>query len=165
MIAIGAIFALLLGIYVFAVLPQAGLFRRAISVGIFLALVAVIYGGASELLGRPKPLWLEWRSADKAQVVSAVPVENQAIYLWITVPASPEPRTYVLPWSQEAAQQLQNAMNEAEADGTQVEMAMALAGDPDHAEPVFYAKPQPPLPLKDYRGGEALTYVQPENPE
>ena len=163
MIAIGAIYALLLGAYIFLVLPQAGPLRRVTSVGLFLILICVVYGGATELLGRPKPLWLEWRTADRAQVVSAVPVENQAIYLWITVPASPEPRTYVLPWSQEAAQQLQNAMNEAEADGTQVEMAMALAGDPDHAEPVFYARAQPPLPVKNYGDTASLTYVQPES--
>jgi hypothetical protein len=71
----------------------------------------------------------------------------------------------VLPWSQEAAQQLQNAMSQADADGTGVEMSVALAGDPDSEEPVFYAKPQPPLPVKNYGNGQTLTYAQPENPE
>ena len=44
-------------------------------------LIAVVYGGSIELLGRPKPLRLEWRDAADAQVVSAVPVENEAIYV------------------------------------------------------------------------------------
>ena len=79
MIAIGPIYALLLGAYIFLVLPQAGPLRRVISVGVFLILIAVVYGGATELLGRPKPLWLEWRTADRAQVVSAVPVENPLV--------------------------------------------------------------------------------------
>ena len=118
------IFALLLGAFIFAILPHAGLVRRTLSVGIFLALITVVYGGASELLGRPKPLTLEWRDTAKAQVVGAVPIENEAIYVWLTTAGSPEPRAYVLPWSQQAAQQLQDAMGKAEADGTGVEMKM-----------------------------------------
>ncbi len=127
------IFALLLGAFIFVILPHAGVARRALSVGIFVMLIAVVYIGASELLGRPKPLALEWRDVAKAQVLSAVPVENEAIYVWLTMPGSPEPRAYVLPWSQSAAQQLQDAMGKAEADGTAVEMAMPSDGGLDDA--------------------------------
>jgi hypothetical protein len=160
------VFALLLGVFIFAILPHAGLVRRTLSVGIFLALIAVVYVGASELLGRPKPLSLEWRDTAKAQVVGAVPVENQAIYVWLTTAGSPEPRAYVLPWSQQAAQQLQDAMGKAEADGTGVEMKMKGDGDAslDTREPMFYARPQPALPAKDYQNGaRPLTYTQPAN--
>ncbi|KAA3451606.1 hypothetical protein C7I87_06225 [Mesorhizobium sp. SARCC-RB16n] len=111
------IFALLLGAFIFAILPHAGIARRTLSVGIFLALITVVYVGASELLGRPKPLALEWRDTATAQVVGAVPIENEAIYVWLTTAGSPELRAYVLPWSQQAAQQLQDAMGKAEADG------------------------------------------------
>ena len=98
----------------------------------------------------------------KAQVLSAVPVENEAIYVWLTMPGSPEPRTYVLPWSQNAAQQLQDAMGKAEANGTAVEMAMASDAGLDTREPMFYALPQRPLPVKDYQGGaRPLIYTQP----
>ncbi|MER9234182.1 hypothetical protein NKI56_19135 [Mesorhizobium sp. M0622] len=145
------IFALLLGAFIFVILPHAGIARRALSVGIFLTLIAVVYVGASELLGRPKPLTLEWRDTAKAQVVGAVPVENEAIYVWLTTPGSTEPRFYVLPWSQQAAQQLQDAMGKAEADGTGVEMKMQTAdAGLDTREPMFYARPQPALPAKDY---------------
>ena len=157
------VFALLLGAFIFVILPHAGVARRTLSVGIFLILIAVVYGGASELLGRPKPLGLEWRDVAKAQVLSGVPVENEAIYLWLTVPGSPEPRAYVLPWSQYAAQQLQDATGKAEADGTAVEMAMPSDGGLDTGQPMFYAQPQPPLPAKDYQSNAAspLVYKQP----
>ncbi|MER9237210.1 hypothetical protein NKI56_35500 [Mesorhizobium sp. M0622] len=157
------IFALLLGAFIFVVLPHAGFARRTLSVGIFLALITVVYVGASELLGRPKPLGLEWRDTAKAQVVGAVPVENEAIYVWLTTPGSTEPRSYVLPWSQQAAQQLQDAMGKAEADGTGVEMKMQTAdAGLDTREPMFYARPQPALPAKDYQSGvRPLVYTQP----
>ena len=157
------IFALLLGAFIFVILPHAGIARRTLSVGIFLALITVVYVGASELLGRPKPLTLEWRDTAKAQVVGAVPVENEAIYVWLTTPGSTEPRAYVLPWSQQAAQQLQDAMGKAEADGTGVEMKMQTAdAGLDTREPMFYARPQPALPAKDDQSGvRPLVYRQP----
>ena len=156
------IFALLLGAFIFVILPRAGFARRTLSVGIFLALITVVYVGASELLGRPKPFGLEWREATKAEVLSAVPVENEAIYVWLTLPGSPEPRAYVLPWSQNAAQQLQDAMGKAEADGTAVEMGKPSEAGLDTREPMFYPRPQPPMPEKDYQSGaRPLTYTQP----
>ena len=159
------IFALLLGAFIFVILPHAGIARRTLSVGIFLALITVVYVGASELLGRPKPLTLEWRDTAKAQVVGAVPVEDEAIYVWLTRPDSTEPRFYMLPWSQKAAQQLQDAIGKAEADGTGVEMKMQAAdAGLDTREPMFYALPQPALPAKDYHSGERpLVYTHPSS--
>ena len=162
MIVTAVIFAILLGALVFVVLPRASVARRAISVSIFLALIAIVYGGATEILGWPKPLRLEWRDSEKAQVLSAVPVENEAIYVWLMMPNSPEPRAYMLPWSQSAARQLQDAMNKAEAEGTAVEMATSSETGGGKGEPMFYAPPQPPLPAKDYEGGgQPLTYQPP----
>ena len=40
------------GAFIFVILPHAGFARRTLSVGIFLTLIAVVYVGASELLGR-----------------------------------------------------------------------------------------------------------------
>ncbi|MEI9401779.1 hypothetical protein [Mesorhizobium argentiipisi] len=89
-----------------------------------------------------------------AQVVGAVPIENEAIYVWLTTAGSPEPRAYVLPWSQQAAQQLQDARGKAEADGTGLEMKMQAAdAGLDTREPMFYARPHPALPAKDYQSG------------
>ena len=162
MIAAPVVFALLLGAFIFLVLPRAGWGRRTLSAGIFLVLIAIVYGGATELLGRPKPLKLEWRESAKAQVLGAVPVENQAIYVWLAMAGSSEPRAYVLPWSQKTAQQLQDAMNKAEANGTAVEMAMSLETGGDNREPLFYPRPQPALPAKNYQDdARPITYQQP----
>ena len=163
MIISAIVFALLLGAFVFLILPRAGTARRTLSVGIFVILIAVVYGGGVELLGRPKPLRLEWRDAADAQVLSAVPVENEGIFIWLVTPDSFEPRAYVLPWSLQAAQQLQEALSQAEANGTGVRMTMPFADSLDDREPMFYAMPQPAMPPKDYEGGGPLVYQQPDN--
>ncbi|MGE0116495.1 MAG: hypothetical protein AB7S71_05810 [Dongiaceae bacterium] len=163
MILPAALFALLLGVFVFGVLPRAGLAQRALSAALFVLLVAVVYGGGIELLGRPKPLRLEWRDAVEARVLGAVPVENEAIYLWLDLPGSAAPRAYVLPWSLQAAQQLQAAASQAEASGTAVRMTMPPDGEAglDDREPMFYAMPQPALPAKDYDAAAPLVFPQP----
>jgi len=90
-----------------------------------------------------------------------VPIEDQAIYVWLTMPNEREPRAYVLPWSRNAAQQLQDAMNKAEANGTAVEMMLSQEQGHSADEPLFYARPQPPMPAKDDQGAGPLIYVQP----
>jgi hypothetical protein len=162
MIISAVVFASLLGAFVFLVLPRAGLARRTLSVGIFVVLIAVVYGGSIEMLGRPKPLQLEWRNAADAQVVSAVPVENEAIYVWLLLPDSVAPCAYALPWSVETAQQLQEAMSRAETDGTAVRMAMPFESNLDDREPLFYAMPQPAMPPKDYQNGSTFVHRQPD---
>jgi len=155
------LFALLLGAFVFLILPRVGLARRILSVGVFIVLIAVVYGGGIELLSRPKPLRLEWRDAAEAQVLGALPVENEAIYVWLVMPDSPEPRAYALPWSVQAAQQLQDAQSEASVNGTGVQMTRPFEPSLDDREPMFYAMPQPAMPPKDQQGGP-LVYRQPD---
>jgi hypothetical protein len=162
MIIPAIVFALLLGAFIFLILPRAGLARRTLSVGLFVLLIAVVYGGALDLLGRPKPLRLEWRDAADAEVLSALPVENQAIYVWLITPDSPEPRAYVLPWSLQAAQQLQDAMSQAQADGTAVRMTMPFESSLDDRAPMFYAMPQPAMPPKDYQPDRPIVHTQPD---
>jgi hypothetical protein len=162
MIISAIVFALLLGAFIFLILPSARLARRILSVGIFVILIGVIYGGSIELLGRPKPLRLEWRGTADAQVLGAMPVENEAIYVWLVMPGATGPCAYVLPWSLEAAQQLQDAMNQAEADGTGVRMGIPFEASLDDREPMFYAMPQPAMPPKDYQQDSPLVHRQPD---
>jgi hypothetical protein len=160
MIISAILFALLLGAFIFLILPRAGLARRALSVGVFVVLIALVYGGSIELLGRPKPLRLEWRDPADAQVVGAVPVENEAIYLWLMMPESSEPRAYALPWSVQAAQELQDAQSKAAVSGTGVQMTMPFEASLDDREPLFYAMPQAAMPPKDQQD-PPLVYRQP----
>ncbi len=150
MILSALLFALLLGAFIFLVLPQGRLWQRTASATLFVMLIAVVYGGSAELLGRPKPLRLEWRDAQKAQVLGSSMHENGAIYLWLQFDDGSEPRAYRLPWSIQTAQQLQTATQEGEANGTGVEMTMIGEAGLDEREPKFYATPQPALPDKNY---------------
>jgi hypothetical protein len=103
-----------------------------------------------ELLGRPKPIDTEWFGAHlaEARVVAADMHEDVAIYLWLAVEGEESPRSYALPWSDQSAQQLNDAMQEAEEEGTDVQMRDPFDGAPDDEEPMFYAAPEVPLPPK-----------------
>src|SRR5262245_66623964 len=97
-------FALLLGAFIFLVLPRGRLWQRATSATIFLVLIGVVYGGSIELLSRPKPLRLEWRDATEAKVLGATMREGEAVYVWLEVPGADMPRAYALPWDLPSAQ-------------------------------------------------------------
>jgi hypothetical protein len=161
--ATAAGFALLLGAFIFFVLPRGRVWQRATSATIFLVLIGVVYGGSIELLSRPKPLRLEWRDATEAKVIGATLREGEAIYVWLEVPGADMPRAYALPWDLQMAQQLQNAMQEGQAKGTDVQMSMPFDPGLDEREPKFYAAPQQALPDKNYSGGnKTIVYQQPK---
>ena len=156
-------FALLLGTFIFLVLPRGRLWQRATSATLFLVLIAVVYGGSIELLSRPKPLRLElWQQADKAKVLGASMREGEAIYVWLQFPGVDEPRAYTLPWDMKMAQQLQNAMQEGQANGADVNMSKPFEAGLDDREPKFYATPQQALPDKNYSGGDTLVFEPPQ---
>lgn len=160
MIVSGLAFALLLGAFIFLVLPHGRLWQRTASATLFGVLVAVVYAGSAELLGRPKPMRLEWHDTQHAQVLGASMRENDAIYVWLQLDGQSEPRAYRLSWSIQAAQQLQTAMQEGEANGTGVQMSMTGDNGRDQREPKFYATPQSPLPDKNYGGIGTLSANQ-----
>jgi hypothetical protein len=109
------------------------------------------YAAMVQLLSKPKPVHLEWwqAHADEAAVLGSSMREGQGIYLWLQMVDLAEPRSYVLPWSQELAQQLQEALREAEENGTGVQMRLPFEPSLDNREPRFYALPQPAFPPKD----------------
>ncbi len=113
-------------------------------------LMATAYTSLLHLLGRPKPANLEWALAavPDATVLGATMRENEAIYLWLKFEDNPEPQSYVLPWDLEKAKELQKAMRQAQGNGTKVRMRKPFERSLDRAEPMFYAEPQPALPLK-----------------
>jgi len=99
----------------------------------------------------------------EADVLSAHAVENQAIYVWIRLPAVSEPRAYVLPWSQKAAEQLQTAEQRAGERGTGIKVRLAFDSSSRSDESRFYAMPQPPRPPKNAQSSSAIIYQQPQN--
>jgi hypothetical protein len=154
------LFAVLLGAFVFGVLPRGGYWQQILSVGLFLVLIAVVYGGVTEVLGRPKPASLEWRHVAEAEVLSARAVENKAIYLWLNFSDATEPRAYVLPWNQRVAEQLQAAERKAEEHGTGVRVRLPFNSVLDDSDRRFYATPQPSLPPKSAQTSAPI-YLQP----
>ncbi len=74
--------------------------------------------------------------------------EGKAIYLWLALEGTAEPRAYVLPWSEKLARQLHGARRSAEASGTRVKMRLPFENSLDRSDQVFYAAPQSPPPEK-----------------
>ena len=113
--------------------------------------IPVAYASMIGLLSRPKPVDLEWAQTrlPEATVLGATIEQGRGIYLWLKLDDVVEPRAYVLPWDMALAQQLQNAMREAEENGTGLRMRLPFENSLDMREPKFYALPQPALPPKD----------------
>ncbi|MCH8240927.1 MAG: hypothetical protein IIB62_12965 [Proteobacteria bacterium] len=78
----------------------------------FMPLVYVQFVG---LLSKPKPVawaWLE-RDVDRAQVLSVSFDEGKKIYIWLRLNGMIAPRFYSLPWRQQFAEDLEEAMVQA----------------------------------------------------
>ncbi|MGF1625252.1 MAG: hypothetical protein ACFCVH_10235 [Alphaproteobacteria bacterium] len=120
------------------------------AIALTVALFGTGYATAVELLGRPKPIGIEWAGHDlaEARVIAAEMREDVAIYLWLGVDGVEAPVSYVMPWSMEAAQQLNGAMAEAAEEGGDVQMRDPFNATPSDEEPMFYATPEAPLPPK-----------------
>jgi len=84
--------------------------------------IPIVYVGITELLSQPKPIHHEWfkRHVDEATLLGVSVREGEAIYLWLRLDDSLEPRYYVLPWQQQLAEKLQNLVDEAINDGASV---------------------------------------------
>lgn len=116
-----------------------------------LLFLPLAYGAMVLLLSKPKPVHLEWwrTNAAEATVLGSSMREGHGIYLWLQMGDLIEPRSYVLPWNQELAQELQDALREAEENGSGVQMRLPFEPSLDNREPRFYALPQPAFPPKD----------------
>ncbi|WP_119461375.1 hypothetical protein [Rhodospirillaceae bacterium SYSU D60014] len=126
-------------------------------------LLVVGYASLADLLSKPKPVNLEWvkRNVPEATVLSASIEEGQGIYLWLQIAGIAGPRSYVMPWDQETAEQLQSALEDAETNGNGVRMIAPFEPSLDTREPKFYALPQPALPPKDRDHRGPMVYEHP----
>lgn len=152
--------AVLLAVYA-AVAAKGQRWMRALAVAVGLAAVPAAFYAESEALSKPKPVALEWwlRTAPEATVLGASLREGVGIFLLLQLSEVPEPRYYVLPWSRELAEQLQEALREAEEGGS-VQMRAPFEPSLDPKEPKFYAPPQPTMPQKR-RPPEPKRFEQP----
>ena len=95
---------------------------RSLAVVLTALFVPIGYLGITELLSQPKPMEHEWfkRHVDEATLLGVSLSEGQAIYLWLRLDDSLEPRFYVLPWQQQLAESLQKLIDEAIRDGASI---------------------------------------------
>ena len=157
--------ALVLGIYAFVGLPFGGRRRRVLVSGFFAVLIAGLFFGYSDMLGRPKSTRLElMRSGDEeAKVIGSYLIEGSGIYLWLLLPGANEPRYYVLPWDQKTATALQKAIEDnAASHGGGIVMQLPFERSWDKRDPVFHPLPQPKLPEKGGQPPPATIYTAPE---
>jgi len=88
---------------------------RIIALVIAALFLPVAYLQSMELLSKPKPTTFEWyeRANDHAQVIAVTFDEGYKIYLWLRLPESLEPRSYVIPWNIKLAEKLEDAVDDA----------------------------------------------------
>ncbi len=123
---------------------------KLVALGCAAMFLPVGYIALNDILSRPKPVQLEamHNKLDEVSVISSLMKEDEGIYLWLQLPEIAEPRSYKLPWSDNAAKQLHKAQQDAEANGTNVQMKKPFERTIDTSEPLFYAPPQAALPPK-----------------
>lgn len=113
--------------------------------------VPIGYLGVTQLLSQPKPMHHEWfkRHVDEATLLGVSMREGEAIYLWLRLDDSLEPRYYVLPWQQQLAEKLQNVIDEAIRDGASVTISDPFSrksfDDLGSMNMQIIRPPQPPL--------------------
>jgi hypothetical protein len=157
--------AFILGIYAFVGLPL-GTPRRRAAISVFFALLlAGLFFGYSDMLGRPKSTRLEvLRGGDQeATVLGSYILDGGGIYLWLLLPGSAEPRYYVLPWDSSTATALQKAIEDnARQHGAGVVVQLPFERSWDKRDPVFHPLPQPKLPEKGAPAPPTTIYSAPE---
>jgi len=88
---------------------------RVLALAAMTLFLPVAYTQFVALLSKPKPVAWEWidRDVDKAEVLSVSFDEGKKIYIWLRLNGSIEPRFYSLPWRQQYAEDLEDAMEQA----------------------------------------------------
>lgn len=88
---------------------------RVLALAAMTLFLPIIYVQFIGLLSKPKPVayaWLE-RDIKRAEVLSVSFDEGKAIYMWLRLDGMIEPRFYSLPWRQQDAEDLEDAMEQA----------------------------------------------------
>ena len=88
---------------------------RVLALTIATLFIPTVYVQMIEMLSKPKPMSFEWykRNEARAELLSISLDEGEAIYLWLRVPHSFEPRSYRIPWNLRLAEKLEDAVEDA----------------------------------------------------
>lgn len=122
--------------------------HRPIAVAAFVVWVPTLGGIALQSLGWHKPMWaaIELQDRTDLRVMAHKLVRGEAIYLYVDT-GEGEPRAYKLEWSDEVAQQLQDAVRGSRGNGNQGGAIMEFDHSWDQHPPQFHPLPRPRLPI------------------
>lgn len=157
--------AFVLGAFAYMALPAQRRWRRVAVSGTFALILGTLFFGYSDMLGRPKSTRLELFRAQMAdaRVLGSYLAEGRGIYLWLQLPDTAEPRYYKLPWNDQVAKALQEAIEQnAHQHGGGIAMGMPFEHSWDKEAPKFYPLPQPELPDKPNEKAPTTIYQAPE---
>jgi hypothetical protein len=126
------------------------LWPRLAAVLLLLGFVVLGPVALASLTGEPRRASLEWwaRNAQDVEVLGFQVQEDVAIYVYVVLPGYLAPQSLALPYSDEAAEQLQQAAAEGEQTGRGIRMRRLMDTSLDEQEPLFYADPPQALPEK-----------------
>ncbi len=88
---------------------------RVAALAITTLFLPVVYVQLIEMLSKPKPMSFEWyqRNTAEAELLGISLGEGRAIYLWLRLAGSVEPRYYKVPWNLRLAEKLEDAVDDA----------------------------------------------------
>lgn len=111
--------------------------------------VALFYVATADLLGRPKPVSVEFVAGrlDQSEVLAHHLRQDQAIFLWLRPEIGDDPISYQLPWSERTARELHEASRQAEERGGTVQLTMPVGDGTEGGEPsIGWTPPIAPPP-------------------
>ncbi len=132
-------FVILLGVWLLCIC------RTVSAALVYTVLGITVAAGLVEMQARPKPVAMEWRSVETADVLWYVLREGVSITLLLDLG---EPRLYVLSWDKNQAEKLLKAGQDAEDDGGTLKMRQPFEPSLSGQNDLFYADPQPAPPPK-----------------
>ncbi len=138
---------------------------RVASIALLFAFVLVGYVSLVSLLGRPQPIeYASFEDSEEhATVIAASIEEGNAIYLWLRVPGTSQPRYYRMDWDHEVATSLKRAIDQSLRNNTSIQLELEYESSLETRQmPQFYNLPQPRLPVKP--PPEVFEYRNPDSP-
>lgn len=134
-----SIFAMLTGFLTFQAIRSGGNMLALLS--IFVGTLFFGLAAATDILGTPKPLDLEWRSVEGSQVIALLPdTETKTLFVWAVKDGVP--RAYSFEY--ESAQETADAVTKFRGSGRTGER-MTLRDDYGEGRPYEFVAPKNPL--------------------
>jgi len=141
-----AVQAVVMGVFGFWAQQMQRPAHKWVTIGLYVSCLAFFLPAAVEIMGRPKPMYLEFLRGGETEVIAFVSNQGESIYLWLRAPGDPEPIAYSLPWSDRLARSLHDLRgNIANGEGVGIDLSYQYSWDDSD---VLHPLPQLMLPPK-----------------